>query len=92
MLKPTCAGPYPYRTPCSHSAVLTEVSSQRIITGGSGEDGVTKGPGKVTPGDRIFGLSGVPPTALEPSTDEHRMLAPFPETRIAGNGPHGCCV
>jgi len=69
MLKPTCAGPRPYRTPCSHSAVSTEVSSQRMTTGGTGEGDVTKGPGKVTPGVRIFGLAGAPNTAPSRSVD-----------------------
>ena len=41
-----------------------EVSSQRVATGGTGEGGVTKGPGKTTPGDGIFGLAGAPLTAL----------------------------
>ena len=56
MPKPTCAGPHPYRTPCSHSAIIAEVRSQRVATGLTGEGGATKGPGKVTPGDGIFGL------------------------------------
>ena len=42
-----------------------EVSSQRDATGKSGEGGVSKGPGKVTPGDGIVGLRDVPLTALE---------------------------
>ena len=53
MPKPTCAGPHPYRTPCSHSAISSEVSSQRVATGRTGEGGVTKGPGEVTWGDGI---------------------------------------
>jgi hypothetical protein len=45
--------------------MFAEVSSQGVATGRSGEGGVTKGPGKVTPGDGIFGLRDVPHTALE---------------------------
>ena len=37
---------------------------------------MTKGPGKVTPGDGIYGLLGVPLTALGRSADESPNLSP----------------
>jgi hypothetical protein len=58
-----------------------EVSSQHVATGGTGEGGVTKGPGKVTPGDGIFGLIGTPITALGRSVDESPNLSPHSRTR-----------
>jgi hypothetical protein len=39
------------------------VRSQGGSTGGSGEGAVTKGPGRETLGDGIFGLRGAPATA-----------------------------
>ena len=53
-----------------------EVRSQRVATGGTGEGDVTKGPGKVTPGDGIFGLVGAPLTALGRSADGSPNLSP----------------
>jgi hypothetical protein len=59
-----------------------EVRSQRVATGITGEGGVTKGPGKVTLGDSIFGLLGAPLTALRRSADESPNLSP--RNRISG--------
>jgi len=71
----------------------TEVSSQRITTGGPGEGDVTKGPGKVTLGECIFGLDGALITALGGSADGNPISVSSSAMRMPGvNHLGGACV
>jgi hypothetical protein len=85
--KPTCAGPRPYRTPRSNSAVFAEVCSQPRATGGTGEGSWTKGPGGETLGDGIS--AGVvrqsPP--LDEALTGTRIPASGSKMRIVGSEP-----
>jgi hypothetical protein len=79
--KPTCAGPHPYRTPCSHSAEFDggkqPARRYRKDRRRRRDEGARQG----DLGRRHFGLHGAPITALGGSVDESPNLSPHRRTR-----------
>ena len=80
-------GSAPYRTLCSNPPFPAWVRSQGMVTGSTGEDRVTKGPGRETPGGGTCGLRvrQTPPLVEALGT----LILLLPDVRFIGSGQSG---
>jgi len=75
--------------PCNFAGV----SSQGGVTGGTGEDTVSKGPGRETSGDSSFGRPGTPSTALSQKRwGSYLMILSLPAMRLSATNHGRCCL
>jgi len=75
--------------PCNFAGV----SSQGGVTGGTGEDAVSKGPGRETSGDSSFGRPGTPSTALSQKRwGSYLMILSLPAMRLSATNHGRCCL
>ena len=75
--------------PCNFAGV----SSQGGVTGGIGEDAVSKGPGRETSGDSRYGRPSTPSTALSQKRwGSYLMILSLPAMRLSATNHGRCCL